>query len=561
MSIRNPNWYDANEQRSWPLDELATHSSLEGERIPYDLLADMNLQFPKTMGTYAYIGSITVGPRLVTMTIISDMGVTLAVVNIPSVDKWRHYPIESDYPGVGGWVVFGTGVIQTGELSAYTFNGLSASKLMPKVARSYTPRPTSGLGKQSVEQLLSGIVKLEGGNDIEVVKETREIEGKIVDAIVVRLRDKGSGTGTRNIFADYIGACETRPESETCNGNLPIEFINSVQPDCLGNITIEFRGCANLTIDDGNCGVIVDCGLPLSDVCVTADYLPDSDGWLPADYVGDCADVSISVIIPDDLDSLPGGDPSIDYDPGDCTTSQMATLPYTADFAAGYLPAEISIIQGSGAVEADGLTSFGGYSVFLNRFGDSDKSFLHTNKGIGTLAVFSLGSIFTDASWLSVCRKIDVWVVLRTGTPYGSATTGATHRKVNAGVIFNYRESPTILGNFEYWQVNLDGDTKSFQLKHYNASNLITLAAVPFVNIKVNLQYQVTVEVFGAKNNKAWVTATVTNSLAVTHADYVNLIIGPLLVDAYSPDTGHAGFVATGAEAAFSKITVDNATP
>ena len=508
MSIRNPNWYDANEQRSWPLDELATHASTTGDRIPYDLLIDMNLQFPTTMGTYAYIGSITVGPRLVTMTIISDMGVTLAVVNIPEADKWRHYPIESDYSGVGGWVVFGTGIIQTEGLSSYIFDGLSSSKLMPKVARSYTPRSTGGLGKKSVDQLLSGVVKLEGGNDIEVVKETREIEGKVIDAIVVRLRDKQSATGSRSIFSDYIGDCETRPESQNCAGNLPIEFINSVQPDCDGNIVIEFRGCANMTIDEGGCGVVVDCGLSLSDVCVTADYLPDADGRLPSDYDGDCIDVSISIITDPPSDSLPAGVPEIEYDPEPCTAEQMASLPYTADFSSQLIPAEMSIVQGEGHIQYDNQpASFGGYSLVLNGFRDSVASYLHTSKGVGTLAIFPLGAIFTDAAWKCICRKIDVWLVLKEGN--------TTTAKRNAGVVFNYRESPTILGNYEYWQVNLDADLKTFSLKHYNASNLLTLATVAFPNIKIRQQYQVTIEVLSNEsNNQSWVTATVTNSLS-----------------------------------------------
>lgn len=550
MNIRNPNWYDLNEQRSWPLDELATHSSVSGERIAYDLIVDMNMQFPKIMGTYAYLGSITVGPKLATVTIISDLGVPLATANISGAEKWRHYPLESDYPGVGGWIVFGS-AIDNGTLGSFSFAGISSGKLMPKVARSYGERPVTGMGKKGVEQLLTDIVQMEGGNDIEIVKESREIEGKMVDAIVIRLKNKRDVSEKRNIFSDYIGTCEARPESQNCDGNLPIEFINSVQPDCFGDIKIEFRGCAEITIDEGGCGIVVDCGLALSDACVTPDHLPDETGRLPNEYDDLCVDVSISIITEED--TILEGESVIDYAPEDCTAHQMSSLPYTADFASSTIPSEFTMVQGISEIQFDNqAASFGGMSLVFNPGNNTNATFT-TGKGQGSIGIFENGAIFTDTAWRSICRSIDVWLVIKEGEGVG------VHR--NAGVVFNYRDSPTIIGGKDYWVAYLDWDEKLFEVKHFNGASYTTLSSVDFSNIRMNQQYQVTLEVFEAPNQKAWITATVTNSLLVTDPDYVNLTIGPFLADNVKPYTGHVGFLAYKSEADFNKIIVDNTTP
>lgn len=296
MSIRNASWYGLNGTRPWPVDDTATLRDDNGLWLPHHVLVDANIRFPSSVAKFAYVGSVSVTDALVSLTILGSpfspaypasnppasttVGfVPLAVVTLKRpVDIFRHYALEPLASGVGGWVVFGPG-IQEPYIGRFSTPGQAL--LTPRIARQYKDVPVAGLGVEGRTGLLDGLVSLKSGNDLEIVAETREIDGVVRDVIVFRLKDTTGQESSRNVFDVYKGPCGANPDSGNCGDPQPIEFLGAVGPDCCGNVTIELRGCAEIASVQGTCGVVIDCDLGVVDACISPDRLP-KDGKLPS---------------------------------------------------------------------------------------------------------------------------------------------------------------------------------------------------------------------------------------------------------------------------------------
>ncbi len=312
MGTRNLDWYALNASRAYPLDEAATLTDDAGNLLPNDVLVDCKLMFPQSAAAYAYLGGLTVTERIVTLTLLgsdvparqtlcgvdpTDRGLftPLAAVSLPreQIVVGRHYAVEALLPGVGGWVVFGPGVNnRRGSDDRYyrgRFSGVSQSMLSLRSARSYLDLPVTSLGRLGNGTALTGLVRLKAGSDLEIVAETAVIDGETRDVIVFRLKSTTPVGGGRNVFELYRGPCDPRPESGTCLGPV-IEQINAAVPDCCGQIAINFLGCARLTPTADGHGLVIDCGVGLSDVCVGPDELPDQYGRLPNERPSECPD-------------------------------------------------------------------------------------------------------------------------------------------------------------------------------------------------------------------------------------------------------------------------------
>lgn len=306
MTIRNQGFYDLNSLRPYPLDDSATCIDDAGVLMPYDLIVDLQLLFPDILGRFAYISAVTVTKSLVTVTILasgnpavlpgcvhpySSYGplAPIAAISLPQpVTPGRGYWLESLYPGAGGVIVFGDGV-QTPYSGR--FSTAAQSMLNSKVAQPRRGLPISGIGKVASSQPLTGLVLLKGGNDVEVVAATRDVANVARQVIVVRLKDTSVAGAGRNVFDIYKGPCGNRPETGTCPDPQPIEFIGSVGPDCCGNITLEFKGCAQASQVMNGCSVILDCDFGLSQACAGPQQLP-INGKLPNEYLDECGGFS-----------------------------------------------------------------------------------------------------------------------------------------------------------------------------------------------------------------------------------------------------------------------------
>jgi hypothetical protein len=350
MAVRNLDWYNLNEQRSYPLEDTATLISDDGTRLPHHYLVDLNIRFPKAvngtdLGTRAHVSSLTVSSKVATVIIHSSTGERLASATIKKpLVAYKNYPLEPAHPGIGGWIVFGGGMDEPDTLSVQ-FSNSYQGLLANRVARPYKPLAITSLAKLNTQESLNGVVRLEGGTDIEIVKSPRVILGESrPNTIVFRLSEKDHESSEISVYEKYAGPCGGRPESRNCPNGEPIEFINTVPPDCCGNIFIEFRGCADVSSvkqDINNpmtpstganeCGVIINCDTGLSQSCVSPDRLPDKDGKLPNEYDDNCEDSDDVLEIDESssVDLILDGDPNAD--PSD-TTNDTSGLPYTEDF-------------------------------------------------------------------------------------------------------------------------------------------------------------------------------------------------------------------------------------
>lgn len=270
MPIRNNNWYDTNCQRSYPLDESATGFDDAGRPVPEDVLADLRLRFPASMGAAAWLSGLTVGDGLVTAVFQACDGAgtpgsfaPLAAVTVPQpVVAGVQYPLRALADGVGGWVAFGHGLSRayTGRLSLP-----SQGRLMARCASAYATPPVSGLGREGAASPLRGLVTLRAGTNVSIARETRLVPAgggtRAVRAVVFRLLDPPG----RDVYRIYAGPCGGRPESGTCAG-VPLESIDAATPGCDGTLEIEFRGVRATPFAAGG-GVLLELPLGLAASC------------------------------------------------------------------------------------------------------------------------------------------------------------------------------------------------------------------------------------------------------------------------------------------------------
>jgi len=578
MPVRNQNWYDLNESRPFPVDDTATGLSDAGLRLPSGLIADLILKVPKTLGERAWLGAVTNTPHLVAITIMSCddyfavssfTPMATLYVRKPIVPR-RPYTLEAQYPGVGGWITFGDEILDN--MWWGKFSSPSQSLLHPSTVRAYQELPIPSVSSRGNATPLTGIVRLEGGNDIEIVKECREIpgyapdvlhqceptNGKLREVIVFRLRSERpdtAGLGARgyNVFEKYAGLCGNRPESENCGDPAPIESIAGVLPDCCGNITLNFSGCAIVSeiaeavefdyMGDpvavtSYCGFVLDCGLGLSDACVTQDRLPLPDGTLPNEYDDLCESVTvISVSVPPD----PGPDPGEPTYPEESASAAADPgLPFETTFPDSSVEPLFSIQEGHMLWYAPGqYGALGGDSMSLRNIAAVNSVYSpHFRRVTGQFQMLDgpLSDIWQPPSGASILH--------------------------NAAMVMDWRATIAEANRFQYWLAELDWDgtyfgQQSFRIAFFDGTNYTTFLAVMLPEpILLNKTYEIS---FSAWPNytlpgRSWLSATLKEVGGLTLAG-----IGPMSVSGYGDvPSAMFGMSTNRAATAWSYFSLDN---
>lgn len=552
MPIRNAHWYGQNEGRSYPLDDKATARADNGVRLPPDIITDLNLRWPNTFGNYAFIAAIANTPNIVTLTIQAadaadsvDGFAPLAVISVVKpVTLGRMYAVQGYVAGIGGWIVFGNGT--TGETYHGRFSSPVQSLLTARAARAYAPLPVSSLQASNASVKLTGMVTLKATEPLEIVKEERPIAGVSRDCIVIRLIDDTSTDGftlsadvdnvsrvqTKSTFELFAGPCAGRPESSTCGCPEPIEYINSVAPNCDGVLTVEFQGCAQVASLPEDTGLALTCDFVLGDACVEP-HLPNSDGVLP--YEVDPA------FIPD-----PDDEPEPPIDGGGDSDSFIdnGALPYQICFLDGISP--LTDVLGLWRYDEDNSPT----EICGTFFGSSSDS------------IMSSDGPAEDGSWQSntaAQRNVSILNADQT-TVYRQAVTeakllntvgGASH---NAQLIINYREHATIDGQFVYFAAEINYDTQEFRLLRFNGSTFNTVASVSVIGIQLNKWYRITVTCvpFGT-------SGAVTLTVRLEALEGTTDVSFSANVSNYQPSNGKFGVGTNMAISRFGYLTVDEA--
>lgn len=576
MAVRNQDFYDLNESRPYPLSDEATGVDDAGLRLPSNLIADLHLAYPLAAGRRAMFGAVTITRKIATVTFLAtetpasvSSFVPLASVCLAKpIDPHRMYPLDALFPGAGGWIVFGsTAADDNPDAEEYTGKFLTAAQsiLLPSTAKAYEDLPVSSIARLGNVTALTGLVRLLGGNDIEVVKECREIPAnlpelgtpacdpllsRVREVIVVRLIETPPGTeDPRNLFNIYRGPCAGRPESNSCGDPAPIEFLASVPPDCCGDITVRLRGCTKLTeitqeahVDPNTqavlstkstCGVIIDCDLGLTEACVTPDRLPAGDGTLPNEAT-DLCESETSITLPDPPPPTPEESETLSIIEESESAASDPTLPYCNDFE---------------TIDPDIVVRLGRFDFVDIGAGDDVWSTEGAGVGITTKNISTWNFDF-DPRYKRVSAQFE----MRT------SSIGVLH---NGGVIANYRETSSGSGLFSYYFAEIDWDSaingfKLFRIGFFNgveASNEFTVA-VP--TLALDERYDLCFSIFADEvtPTSAWLFAQLTG----VDDPLIDVAIGPLSKANFGTFSGQFGMTSNRAATRFHDFCVENTT-
>lgn len=503
MAVRNAHWYNQNEGRAYPVDDAATCDDDRGRRLPPDLLADLNLRWPATLGRYAFVTAVANTAALVTVTIqaadspdaVSGF-VPLAVVSARKpVQPGRMVALKPQAPGVAGWVAFGSGV--DGEAYAGRFSTPAQSRLTPRAARAYRPLPVQSVQARNAADRLTGVVTLRASEPLTIAKEERFLDGALRDCIVVRLVDSEGAEGfpvppdaaditgykASSIFQQFAGPCSGRPESNTCGCPNPIEFINAVAPDCDGKLTLEFRGCTQLAEVTGVPGIAVSCEFGLVDACLPV-QLPTSEGLLPSEYE------PTNIPVPPDVPPSPPPPGTSD------TAVPDVNLPYVACFIGGVTDLGTAVGRWvfSGANSPTAVCA-----QVTESFPVSESLSASASVSLSTSVVVVEDGSYRSATAASRCVAlfdVDVTTAYRKATTEVMLTQGPTGAKRNAHLVVNYRPHTSIVGQSVYFVAEVDYDTQTFRLLRFNGTTFTTIApaSVTTPGIQLDKWYRVSAE-------------------------------------------------------------------
>jgi hypothetical protein len=534
MAIRNQHWYSINEGISYPVDEKATGVDDAGMLIQNNIITDLYLRWPSTLGAYAFISSISVTKNLVSVTFLSstttagDEFKPLAVISVARpVTEGRQYALNAQVDGVNGWIVFGSGANSATTYSA-RFATAQQTFLTVRAAKTYSPLAISGVKTIAAAGLLSDIVRLRGTAPVEIVGETRDIDGVLRTVAVVRLvdtsveatRNNTTTQGATSVFRQFAGPCGARPDSNTCT-KPPIEFVNSVAPDCDGLLTIEIKGFALAARLDGECGVVIDATVGLFDACLPP-QIPNSAGLLPSQYTEQ------NIIPPE-----PPPEPPVEPLPSESLIS-VINLPYYEGFA-----------DGSADMFAPAAAS-GPWEVIITT-GDTTRpswlsQSLSDSLSIGDPIQYALASTSSATRNITLWQGFVVQSVFRRVLIHTRMRTGVIGAKHNTGLVLNYRPHATVAGLYEYHVVILNYDTQSLRIYRFNGLQLLSVITDVYVpGIKLDDWYSLAVTVLPGTTTEETSLYVELQGLTVPT---ISATVGPVLVNNYRSSTGYFGFYA-----------------
>jgi len=532
VSVRNPHWYNLNEGRDYPVDETASCMSVEDERLPQNIITDLRVRWPGLLGQYAFISAVSCTAGAVTVMLqaattpdnTANEYTPLAAISLTrgEIDEGRQYLMDSLYPGVRAFIVFGSGVERS-----YTgrFTSPAATLLTPRAARAERSLPITSMAKLHAASELTGVVQLYGEPPVEVVREIREIDGVAEQCIVIRLVDDPSTmVGVEStVFKEFAGPCSPRPESQTCPDPQPIEFFNNVAPDCDGVLEVLFEGCAWIGRYVEECSINVDCMMGLTETCLPP-FLPNHQGLLPSEY----DTYNIAADVPDE--PIPD-DPSISE-----AIVSIGELPYTTCFSdgAGYF----LVREGQFMFVSD-------YSPdeLCPDESEPENRVSYATEGAASAGVRNV-SVWAGFDVTTMFRKVTADVLLASG-PDGS--------KHNGGIVINYRPHASYPDRNVYHYAVIDYDSQVFRLTRYNGVSDLDTATTVVPGIRLNHWYRMTATVRPHTEQTVGITLTLEDldppaGVAVP----IDVVIGPVYVNNYYPDVGYFGFIANRSHSRFS---------
>ena len=554
MAIRNQNWYNLNESRDYPLADAASAIDDENNRLPQGIIAAIRVRWPDWAGEYAFLGSVAVTSGAVTATVLCATDLTnagsnyipIAVATVPlqDLEQARQYPMESMYPGSFGYITFGSGVVNN---YSGKFSSPAQSLLSSRAARPHSGLPVTGLGKLYDNVSLTGLVRLEAEEPLQINKEVRKIYGNEKEVVVFSLTTESDAVAdaglTESVLQALAGPCGARPESNTCGFPLPIEYINAVSPDCNGVITLELKGCAVVgrNIDDGS--IIVDCGTGINDTCVPP-FIPDDAGRLPSERT--------PIIPTPPIPPEPPGDESISesYTPPDFD------IPFCDTFIGPPVHKDWSVTGGSWNTESDSSPEDPcSADTSQSESGQPVEFCVSTNSWYGR--TYRNMYVFTPDTQ-TVYRKYQTDLKLLS---YNPDDTSESYNTRNGGVLVNYRVLDN--GAKTFWFATMDTTSSfgRFSLKYFNGVTEQELTGQDYAFLN-DVWYRITLTVTQQQLSPGNLNMLLTAQLVGITDSSISITLGPYPVPVSDyigslGDSGKAGLHANEAATRFSYFRVD----
>jgi len=574
MAIRNQNWYNLQSTRRYPLDDISTGVDDAGAFIREDIIVDCNIQFPRSLGQFMYVQGITVSAQLVTVVFgcaenITAAGTTVAAISlVRPVDSYVNYSITGLVPGISGWIVFGPG-IETPFSGRYTTT--KQTLINPRNAKPYAPLPISSLSKINNQAPLTDIVNLVASDPVTATYElVRNKETNTQHPAIVFRLNQGLITNSPdyNPLSLFLGPCSQRPESGTCP-KPPIESINGIQPDCDGNIVIEFPDFPALSFEDcGGLDMLGDVGLvevcqqlqpkrpkEFTDFCCeptgenvttypnVSEFPPVGEsGQLYVDYELNTvyrwengAYVQTEIVIDEYCWPNPADQIDIFIDETREKEYPCLVLPLCSDFSSCFSNTEFEARAGQ-FEQTETLAP----AVCADCAGNDPVAGLTTHYTAASLSVsgfniYILRNCATD------------WAYGRTMSADFKITANGVER--NGGIIINYNQE-VVLGQTvtTYAAVLVDVMRARVRVVRFNNAQLIEELSVPF-NAKTNTWYNLTVAANLNGDNIAI-------SFTATSLDGAESANGIVNITAASIPTGFSGLFAYRSYTYFNKFTI-----
>jgi hypothetical protein len=529
MAIRNQSWYNLNSTRDYPLADTASAISDDTtSRLPQDIITDLRIRWPDILGKYAFLGSVAATSGAVTAIILaatdlsnSDASYTpIAAISVPLKDfkEGKQYALDPMYPAVFGYIVFGSG---TEAAWSGNFSSPAQSLLASRSARFYASLPVSSLGRLHDAAPLTGVVKLDAAPPLEVVKAEREIGGIWREVVVVRLKEDSSlpAAGALSPFEEFAGKCGKRPESENCGDPIPMETINAVGPDCDGIITLDFKGCAVVGKNTDDCGIVVDCGIGLSETC-DPPRIPTLAGLLPSEELAEP--------LPAPPDPEPSPDPEESF--SDVITS--ITLPYCDSFD-DEVANNFSIQSGDWIFVYDNSPT----DLCNSGLGYSYASEGATSGGARNVTLFT-----ADAQTVYRTYKTDV-----------KLRPGVAGMKHNAGIVLNHKT--TLSGASTFYLLEIDWDDGVFRLVYFNGFIYNTLVTYDVPTLSLDEWYYLELTVVPASS------LTTLDFTCKLESSTLNITLTHMISTAvYGTDSELTGFHANRSFSRFSYYRISEQT-
>lgn len=463
MDAINQNWFSANTGRRYPVDDSATGEDDTGASLPDDILVDLSVRAPSSVGNYLFVGGVNVSSGAVAVVILASntySGIDPAPVatfsmSRSSLQEGKVYPLQAMATGVAGWISFGPGTNFGGANYSGKFSTPHQAKIAPRCGQVYRASPVTSFGKVGVTGM-SGLVRLSSGPDLLITRQTRVIEGEEKQAIIFALKRDAA----RNVYEEYRGPCTGRPESGTCDG-IGFRSLAGVTPDCEGNINLVVQG-ADLKGSEGL--LVIDYNVDINDAC-PAKYIVDSDGKLPGqedsclyDPYQDEADSS-TVPPGSDSSEAPEPEPEPSYE----SSGACEELPYSTDFGDG-IAHRFQLISGS--VSSSVLEST-------------------TDESIVTTDAFDVCNIVWDGcAYESVmCKTVKCHLFFPPST--GIPQVG--------GIVLNWR-MPTLTTQ-SFMLAGLNWSTSKLVVYLWNGSTLVPFLESSTLGINADNLYEITVHI------------------------------------------------------------------